>query len=55
MKCEFVEVFVKNSIMPPRRVQRHRNINALYGREEANEMEQRINENFNEKLTEGIG
>ena len=41
--------------MPPRRAQRHRNVDALYGREEADEMEQRINENFNEKLTEGIG
>ena len=41
--------------MPPRRAQRHRNINALYGREEADEMEQRINESFNEKLNKGIG
>ena len=41
--------------MPPRRAQRHRSINALYGREEADEMEQRINESFTEKLNEGIG
>src|SRR5574338_239806 len=41
--------------MPPRRAQRHCNVDALYGREEADEMEQRINENFNEKLNEGIG
>ena len=41
--------------MPPRRAQRHRNVNALYGREEADEMEQRINESFTEKLNDGIG
>ena len=41
--------------MPPRRANRYRNIDALYGREEADEMEQRINDNFNEKINEGIG
>src|SRR5574338_70000 len=41
--------------MPPRRANRHQNVEALYRREEADEMEQRINENFSEKLNEGIG
>ena len=49
------EVFVKFSRMPPRRANRHQNVEALYRREEADEMEQRINENFSEKLNEGIG
>ena len=35
--------------MPPRRVQRHRDIEDLYRREEAAQMEQRINEKFNEE------
>ena len=41
--------------MPPRRANRHRNGDAVYGREEADEMEQRINDNFNVRLNEGIG
>ena len=41
--------------MPPRRVNRYRNVEALYGREEADAMEQRLNVNFNERLNEGIG
>ena len=41
--------------MPPRRANRHQNVEALYRKEEADEMEQRINENFSEKLNEGIG
>ena len=35
--------------MPPRRVHRHRDIEDLYRREEATQMEQRINEKFNEE------
>ena len=37
--------------MPPRRANRHQNVEALYRREEAELMEQRINEKFDE----GIG
>ena len=37
--------------MPPRRANRHQNVEALYHREEAELMEQRINEKFDE----GIG
>ena len=41
--------------MPPRRVNRYRNVDALYGREEADAMQQRLNDSFNERLNEGIG
>ena len=37
--------------MPPRRANRHQNVEALYRREEVEQMEQRINEKFDE----GIG
>ena len=37
--------------VPPRRANRHQNVEALYRREEAEQMEQRINEKFDE----GIG
>ena len=36
--------------MPPRRANRHRNVEALYRREEAELMEQRINEKFDEGI-----
>ena len=41
--------------MPPRRAQCHRNVDALYGREDAEQIEQRISDKFNEKFDEGIG
>ena len=37
--------------MPPRRANRHQNVEALYRREEADQMEQRMHE----KIDEGIG
>ena len=42
---------VEDSIMPPRRANRHQNVEALYRREKAKQMEQCINEKFDE----GIG
>ena len=41
--------------MPPRRANRHQNVEDLYKREDAEQMEQRISNKFNEKLDEGIG
>ena len=36
--------------MPPRRANRHQNVEALYRREEADQMEQRMHEKFDESF-----